>query len=388
MNRRALPLLVIAQFAIILGLAWKIHDLKEDTAPPAPQEAAGRSGKTNAVRPGSAGAASFSARNSDSPDAEPLDPQQAAAMLAQNRKSEKNLNLRADRAAAILRRLCKSGYAKEAWELIEPEYGLERSRALEAYFRSAELSSAEVTTRMAELDAGDRGAALRGYLGQYPARELAMLDLSPFSFSEGLEQAALADTLNKLLSGSGEHGIQDPAAARLLLTKAAEWAAANKLRMGDFGKLMEADKSQDSFAHWTLTTTLPEGMRKADPPYDGVQARLIRGMSREDPERLMAMTMIAGAPEERFMHIAFGEWLDADTASAKNWHNSHQAGFTVEQQDRAAVAFLRFCVRYGEYEEGLEWYSKISGANWRSALAYEQRNAMNGIKKKAAAAGK
>ncbi len=388
MSRKLLPLLAIAQFTVILGLAWKIHDLENRPTASSAAETSSRSGKANSTRPDSTVSAGNTPREPSPSESGPLDPQQAAALLAQNRKSEKNLTLRANRAAALIRRLCQSGYAKEAWDLIDPEYGVERNRALEAYFGSAGISAAEFSSRTTGLDTGDRSAALRGYLGQYSARELATLDLSPINFSERLEQGALIDTLNKLLSGSGENGIQDASTANLLLSKAAEWTGANKLRMEDFGNLLKADKNQDHFAQWAITMTLPEEMRMADHTYNGVQPQLIRQMTREDPERMMTMAMTGGGPEERYMHIAFAEWLEADNASAKRWYDSREGSLDTEQQDRTAVAFMRYYVRYGEYERGLEWYNKISGDNWKSALAYEQRNALNGIKKKTEASGK
>ena len=84
------------------------------------------------------------------------------------------------------------------------------------------------------------------------------------------------------------------------------------------------------------------------------------------------------------MHVAFEKWLDADNASAMRWYESHREGLNVDQKDRAAAAFLRNSIRYGEYETALKWYDSFTSPKWRSALSYAQRDAMNGMKKNAA----
>jgi len=389
MDRKVLVIL-IGQFAIIAGLGVKIYTMGKATAPVLVAEAPVERERSKIRRPTPSTEGNqtkrMSAPTGDTAHPKPFDPTQARELLDRNREEIKNLNLRAEKAQSIIRLLCLNGYVAEAWELIDHEFGVVRSRELEAYFKYAAPSPAEVIARMNGLDDGDRGSALKGYLGSFTADEFAVLELNSFNFENRHERGALIRTFKDLLRAVGDE--EDPvgghALAGSLLEKAAKLTAENKLALADLGTLLDLDKSQDGFAHWAALTALPDGMRKADPPYTGVQAALMRKMAREDPERLMTITTTAGAPEARFMHIAFAEWLDADNASATQWYESRQESFTVGQKDCAAVAFLRACVANGEYENALKWYDTIVGAGWRSALAYEQRNALNGLKKNAA----
>lgn len=384
MNRKLLAL-VLGQFIVIGVLAVKVHEGGKSAAPaPGAVVPAGReSAKVNRpARSQDHRRSERAAVPSDTaalPDA--LDLAQARELLERNQKETKNLGERADKAHAIIRRLCQNGHAREAWELIDPEYGLVRFRELEAFFQEAKLTPAEALARMGGLDGADRGSALKGYFGSFTADEFVALDLSGFNLENGRERAALISNFSDLLRAASEGDNPDDRQAAALLEKATRLTAENKLSLAEFGSLLSLDKSQDSFARWATVTTLPEEMKKADNPYEGVQAKLIREMTLEDPERLMALTMTEGTPEKRFMHIAFEKWLEADNASATQWYESRRENFSEEQNDGAAVAFLRTSVRYEEYETALKWYDRLASPAWRSAVAYVQRNALNGLKK-------
>jgi hypothetical protein len=155
----------------------------------------------------------------------------------------------------------------------------------------------------------------------------------------------------------------------------------SKLSLDDLGSLLALDKTRDSFTRWATLDALPEDLRSTDRPYNGLQANLIREMVIEDPERLMALTMEPGARAGRFMHVAFEKWLDADNASAMQWYESRRESLNVDQKDCATAAFLRNSIRYSEYETALKWYDSFISPKWRSALAYAQRDAMNGMRK-------
>ena len=387
MERKALAL-VVAQFVVIGVLAVKVYEQGETAEPAARKDVSAgqeRPKDTRSTRsaddrrgrraPASTGETSL-------PDS--LDPAQAAELLGRNQKETKNLGERAEKAHAIIRRLCQNGHVREAWDLIDPEYGLVRFRELEAFFEAAKFTPAEALAHMDGLDGADRGSALKGYFGSFSADEFAALDLTIFKLENGRERAALIGNFADRLRAACDDENPDPRQAAALVEKATRLTAERKLSIAELGGLLNLDKSQDSFAHWATVTTLPEDAKKGDNPYEGVQAKLIREMTLEDPERLMALTMIEGAPEKRFMHIAFEKWLEADNASATQWYESRREGFSVEQNDGAAVAFLRTCVRYEEYETALKWYDSLVSPAWRSAVAYAQRNAQNGLKKKEA----
>lgn len=389
MDTRVLAL-VLGQFAVIGVLGVMIYDERKIEVPPLGAEVPTGRERPRAglpVRsPGNHRVEHASAPADEKVLPESLDPAQARKLLDRNQKETKNLSERAEKAHAIILQLCQDGHAGEAWELIDVQYGLVRFRELEAFFQEAKLPPGQALARMDGLDGADRGSALKGYFGSFTTEELAALDLGAFKLDNARERAALLGNFaDRLRAASSDQNPADgQTAAVALLDTATRLTAENKLSLADLGSLLALDKSQDSFAHWASLSVLPESMRKADPHYNGVQSMLVREMAIEDPEQLMKMTMTEGASEARFMHIALEKWLDVDNASATQWYESHHGNFSAAQNDCAAAAFLRTSVRYGEYENGLKWYDSLTAPDWKSALSYEQRNALNGLKKNAA----
>jgi hypothetical protein len=388
MDRKVLAL-VVGQFVVIVVLGMKVHGMRGavDDSPPGGVPA-GRQQSAEVDRPAMRAqdrraerAAAFA---SDATLPKLLDPAQARALLERNKQDTKNLAERAEKAHAIIQRLCQNGHVGEAWELIDAEYGLVRFRGLEAFFQQAKLTPGEALGYLEGLDGGDRGSALKGFFGSFDTTEFVALDLGSFKLDTPRERAALLGNLADRLRAVSDGQNADPQQVIALLAKATQMAKESMLSLDDLGSLLALDKTRDSFTRWATLDALPEGLRNTDRPYDGLQSNLIREMVIEDPERMMALTMEPGAPAGKFMHVAFEKWLDADNASAMQWYESRREGLNEDQQDRATAAFLRNSIRYGEYETALKWYDGFISPKWRSALSYAQRDAMNGMKKDAA----
>ena len=311
-----------------------------------------------------------------------LTPAQAKAMLEKDRLEEKNVEARAQRAWLIINQLCRNGFPREAWDLIEKEEGSVRTGALGGFFRDAELPKAELLGMMDKMYSDERAASLFGYWSRFSPDEFLKVDMSEFPLRSKMEADAFRKTLSEMMAQG-----YDPANPALsqpirmdLLALAAKQANAGTLNYGDFKVLLQNDPSKDGFLYWESLKQVNPEVKVGQATFDGTDSMIIRAMAVQDGERVMNMAIVPNSQEGEYMHIALSEWLKKDYSNAERWYEGRKGSLSEEQEERVKVAFVRAEVARGEYDRASEWMAQIKSPRWSGAVWWERKE----IKKRAA----
>jgi len=313
-----------------------------------------------------------------------LTPAKAREMLERDRADGLNPEARAQRAWHIISQLCKNGYSKEAWDLVEGDPGVVREKVLNGFFRDANLPKAELLALLDGIEKKDRAMGLSGYWDRLAPEEFVRLDMSEFPIRSPQERAALRQTLEAMTAQAFDPANSD--AGRMVRQELLEMAVvqANNgvLAYSDFGKMLLQDPSKDGFAYWAALQKAAPELRQGQDSYKGTDAQIIRAMTAQDPARMMEMTLVEGSYERGKMYVALEKWLVQDFRMAEAWYQSHAGQVDA---DGVAVAFFRANAARGDYQASLQWYEKLERDSWRSGLGGEMRAVQRKLEAQAAA---
>lgn len=304
-----------------------------------------------------------------------LDPAKARELLEKDRLEEKNIALRAERAAQIIAQLCRNGYSKEAWNLIDVNEGLVREKSLGGFFHDANLPHTEIVGLIEGLHTQERAVSMQGYWGRFSPEEFAQMDLTDMPLRSKNEQGVFRRTIESKLAeiydaNNPEGSVQ---LRKNLLQQVAKMMNNQTLEYWHLGDLANKDPSKDGFSYWEIAKTVNSTTRNPQPPYNGTDSTIIRTMTIQDPERLMTMTLVPETPEAKSMHIAMEQWLISDYDKAATWYESNKGGFDAALRDRAAAAFMRAAAKRRNYQEALSWYAVLEADTWKSGMKREKQ---------------
>ncbi len=300
-------------------------------------------------------------------------------MLEKDKVDFPNPMLRAERAYIIIGQLCRNGYTKEAWALIEAEPGIVREKGLGGFFRDADLPQAEILSLLDPLPPQERAAGMFSYWSRFTAEEFAAMDLSSFQLRSPEESRAFIKTMEELMTGTVDAmnpqagaGVRDA-----LLSMVVGQANNGTIEYNTITTLFGKDPVKDGFAYWDALKQVKPELRatqtKGMANYAGPDAMLIRAMAAQDPQKTLAMTMISGSHEANYIHIALGQWVQKDPSQARGWVDQHFSTMTPDQKERVAVAFIRGQVSRGEFEDAAQWSPYITNPRWKVAVYGEEK---------------
>ncbi len=308
-----------------------------------------------------------------------LTPDQAREMLEKDKVDFANPLLRAERAYIIIGQLCRNGYTKEAWTLIEEEPGIVREKGLGGFFRDAQLPESEIVALLDPLQPKERAAGLLSYWSRFSAEEFAAMDLTSFQLRSPEESRAFIRTMEELMTGTVDAmnpktgaGVRDA-----LLSMVVRQANSGTIDYNTITTLFGKDPVKDGFAYWDVLKQVKPELRatqtKGMANYAGPDSMLIRAMAAQDPQKTLAMTMVSGSHEANYIHIALGQWVEKDPGQARTWVDQHFSAMTPDQKERVAVAFIRGQVSRGEFEDAAQWSPYITNPRWKVAVYGEEK---------------
>lgn len=312
-----------------------------------------------------------------------LTPAKAREMLERDRTDGLSPEARAERAWHIISQLCRNGYSKEAWDLVEKDPGVVREKALNGFFRDATLPKAELLALLDGTEKKERAMGLSGYWDRFTPEEFVRLDLNEFPIRSPQERAALRQTLEAMAAQAFDPANPDAGRVvrRELLDLAVVQANNGVLAYSDLGKMLLQDPSKDGFAYWDAVRNAAPEFRKEQDSYKGTDAQIIRAMTAQDPERMMEMTLVEGTYERGKSYIALEKWLSQDFRKAEQWYLGHAGRMDA---DSAAVAFFRANASRGDYEAALAWYGRLQKDGWKNGIGGEMRAVVRKMEAQAA----
>jgi hypothetical protein len=311
-----------------------------------------------------------------------LTPEKAAGLIADFDAKTRDINQRALFSSDLIIKLCKNGYAREAFDLIEKDYGRVRNNQLVSFFMHADLPPKELLSMIPNMDfKADADTCLRGFTLRYRPEELGGVLTSPEMgslisslgdrFPPQAMSSLVANSLNSaLLDGSSDSGkIVDTGLylnSKGLLDAGQLLALINKVPGSAFDK-WRIIREVDPNTSWTGDS---RNKRNA------VIAEMVLS---DGPEALSKILESTGNHRADDLRKAIGSWNEADPSAAATWYNQNRSSLNQDDQGAVASTFAREAMVSSEFEGARQWAELIDDPELRAETlkAIEGRIAAN-----------
>lgn len=303
-----------------------------------------------------------------------LNPEEARAAIDLARSQTIDLSLRAIKTSNILHCLAVDGYINEAWEMIDPSYGIAREKEISRILDVTEVPLEQRIQLLTKLsDARDKASACRGLIDSLTTSDLVEFNLSGFEIKdEGLK--------SQLFAALGEEYIQDM--KFLLETKPADYeenvaemvkSAAHRTVTGQIGinqfrELLEMDSTGTPFTRWEQISAMESD--KQIPELDELRRSVIDGMITTDAGATMSELAIYATTHPNSSAISDGvmSWYRQDSKGANDWVVSHGSTLPPKQKDDMIVAVARISFGEGDLQTAQSWANRISDSVIREKI--------------------
>jgi hypothetical protein len=298
-----------------------------------------------------------------------LTPEKAATLVADFNAKTRDINQRALFSSDLIIKLCKNGYAREAFDLIEKDYGRVRSNQLVNFFTHADLPREELLSMIPNMDfKADAETCLRGFTLRYRPEELGDVLTSPEvgslmsslgdRFPPQAMSSLVANSLNSaLLDGSSDPGKIVDTGLHLnsegLLDAAQLLNLISKVPGGAFEK-WNMILGVDPKTSWT-----GDSRNKRN----GVIAEMVLS---DGPQALSKILESSGNHRADDLRKAIGSWNEADPSAAANWYSQNRSGLNPDDQGAVASTFAREAMISSEFEGARQWAELINDPKLRA----------------------
>lgn len=287
----------------------------------------------------------------------------AARLELEDAKRITDIHRRASACRKIISSLCESGHPDEAWTLIETNAGMVRDNEIFAFFRSARLTSEELSARMGQLLYQDECfGALGGYfsslsLGEMTSlvtRDPKALESLPGMHPLGLKNTVAGDLMNKL--SAADAGKNDPFK---VVGAAVDFHRSGLITDYGLASILKIDPTRDAFQKYQALSAAVEntapGIEAAE-----VRKNFIRDMIYEDAVRGMeAVLSSRGTKGLNDLASAVERYESIEPVRAEKWFSENQSKFSPAQKDTAAMAFFNASVVDEKQAKALTWMNQI-----------------------------
>jgi len=180
-----------------------------------------------------------------------LDPDKARQLLADNNRDITDVEQRAEKAWHIISQLCRNGYTRDAWNLIEATDGSVRQKSIGGFFRDANLPDDELVGMLDALKTADRSSGLYNYWSRFSPEEFAALDMKRFPLKSGFENGAFERIIGELLTDCfhPENPGAGSSARAGVLTSLVEQTNAGMVSYWQVANLIKKDPARDGFLY-------------------------------------------------------------------------------------------------------------------------------------------
>jgi hypothetical protein len=300
-----------------------------------------------------------------------LGPEEARMAILDARSTIKDLTLRGIETSNILRRLASDGHLVEAWNLLDPSYGLAREREIE---RILNIETIPLTDRMELLvglvGARDIAAGSEGIIDSLTTLELTNFDLSSFNLAdkrviEQLQNAIGAEYVQDMIFyletkppsyQSDVAGLIDSAMAR---TKNGQ------IKLSYLNEMLELDPNATSFTRWNVFSGMET--EKSDPALEEIQRGLMHSMIRKDAEAAMEelRNHSDSHPNSTILSRGIESWYRQDSKGANEWVVGHLSEMPASQKDTVVATVARIAKREGDIQTAKRWAAMVGDEKLR-----------------------
>lgn len=292
-------------------------------------------------------------------------PEMARKLLDRCKSEIVDLDERWRLSSRIISALCRSGYSKEAWLLIEQAPGDVRAGELGAFFGTGSLKFERLSEYLDELsNPEDRANALSGFINRLPSERLNEFDFSKIAISSPREKNTVFSAIRMSVESLGPSS-KIPDATKIvqnLLETSAQLVIEHKLDSEHLSRILQADLSNDGFYHWNFLNEMRGGVSAEE--FEKLQASVIPGMIKANAARAMdTLLSDPSAAQSGFVvSRAIESWYRVDSTGANAWVTSHLANQDVATRDLILGSVARVATQDGDYTTALQWSNQITDA--------------------------
>jgi len=295
-----------------------------------------------------------------------LTPDLAKSKMEEFFANEPNLVERTKFTNGLIQQLCLNGFSEEAFELLDPNYGMVRSNGIAALFTHADLPKSELLRRIDEISIheGDKEGAIRGYIGRLKLDELVGSISDPefqavLSKGEQLAPATfsfrVAAALQVILFTSKD---QDAAGSPQFLKTSRELIEKGYLQSLDFVKMAAKNPSVDAFERWRqIQEVIPAGTLTNGNAAGNPGQSLIAEMVTSDGPR--TLNSLLKTEDYRSVNSAISQWTHNDPSGATGWYESNAGQLTPDQNNAVSSAFASTALSSAEFDVARAWAEKV-----------------------------
>lgn len=306
-----------------------------------------------------------------------LTPELAKSRLDEFLSKEPNLLKRTKFSSDLIQQLCLNGFSEEAFELLDPNYGMVRSNGIAALFTYADLPKSELLRRIDEISIheGDKEGAVRGYIGRLKLDEMVTAISDP-EFQAVLSKGELltpstfsfrvAAALQVILFNSKD---QNTARSPQFLKTSKELIDKGYLQSFDFVKMAAKNSAFDAFERWRqIQEVIPGGTltNGNGTPAGNPGQSLIAEMVMSDGPR--TLNNLLKAEDYRSVDSAIAQWTHSDPSGATKWYESNAGQLAPNQNNAVSSAFASTALSSAEFDVARAWAEKVQDAKSKEDL--------------------
>lgn len=289
-------------------------------------------------------------------------PKYAASQLEKARK-EKDLSVRAIKTSTILANLSENGYFQEAWNLIDPNYGIGRLAEIERVLGAGAIPVQEKIRLLGELsNQEDVAAGCSGFVGGFSTDELMRFEMNGLGVKTDLVRKGIARaTAGKFIQEVNFYqttkppGYQETSSNLILRSiELANLGQIDVLRLKDI--FTEQDAS--AFTRWSQIANLNVESKKGQ--VNDLRRHLIDGMILEDSAAAMKLVTALGTPDQaNLISHTLRSWYRLDSGGANSWVGSNIQILPALQRDEVAATAARLALEDKDLDTANKWASAV-----------------------------
>ena len=306
-----------------------------------------------------------------------LTPELAKSRLDEFLSKEPNLLKRTKFSIDLIQQLCLNGFSEEAFQLLDPNYGMVRSNQIGALFTFADLPNSELLRRMGEVCVfrEDKEGAVRGYIDRLKVGELVEGVSDPefqAALSKGplLSPATLSHTLATALHFIYAASKDVNTASRPQLLKASkELIEKGYLKPFDFIQIATEGPPGNEFERWEeIQEVIPPGTLISGSTTSALNPgqSLVSRMVMSDGPRTLDNLLKAG--DYQSADHAIMQWTHSDPSGATKWYESNAGKLTPDQNNAVSSAFASTALSSAEFDVARAWAGKVQDAKSKEDL--------------------
>jgi hypothetical protein len=296
-----------------------------------------------------------------------LQPDEARALLRRVETELTSLTDRSIMSAKILHSLCLSGHSDQAWEMLDPGFGLIRDRQISMIMSCRDLPVSQRLEMLRSLEINDdKMNGVRGIFSSSSPEDLLNLDYESIRTLVDSPQTivgpSIARSLNMMYDTeySGGKAISDS-----LLQKSIQLLESGLIDSHQLTEIFNSDSFSSPFQHWNLLDALGDR--------DGLletRKSVTSDMIREDPHRAMQFLMLnhTSNTQPSMAVEAIASWLDQDSRKANEWIVENLSSIPPQQKDDLVGSIITYALKKNEVEVARMWISNIGSPEKRAIL--------------------